>query len=126
MHLAALCLSAAARGCDGVWGGVGTACNLAGRAQDQGQQVVLLVWPEDASAPCAHHHPRTPALTRASTHARQVKTNFPVAKYADLLGCMGSISLEELVMAVRRQSQVGGRRWGGRHEIYMQKLSGMS
>ena len=29
----------------------------------------------------------------------------PCARYADLTECMGSISLEELIMAVRRQSQ---------------------
>ncbi|EFN55119.1 hypothetical protein CHLNCDRAFT_23683, partial [Chlorella variabilis] len=36
---------------------------------------------------------------------RRVKTNFEIGKYADLLGCIGKMSMEELVMAVRRQSQ---------------------
>ena len=36
----------------------------------------------------------------------QAETNFPVDKYADLLSCMHAIELEELVMSVRRQSQV--------------------
>jgi hypothetical protein len=36
----------------------------------------------------------------------KVKINFDISKYEDLLGCMHSISLEELIMAVRRQSQV--------------------
>lgn len=36
----------------------------------------------------------------------QVKTNFPLTRYSDLLDCMDNISLEELIMAVRRQSQV--------------------
>ncbi|GMH36334.1 hypothetical protein BSKO_04202 [Bryopsis sp. KO-2023] len=36
---------------------------------------------------------------------RRVKTNFEITRYADLLKCMDSISLEELIMAVRRQSQ---------------------
>ncbi|CAL5219375.1 g1195 [Coccomyxa viridis] len=35
----------------------------------------------------------------------RVKTNFPMSKYADLTECMHDISLEELIMAVRRQSQ---------------------
>lgn len=36
---------------------------------------------------------------------KKVKTNFEVSRYQDLLDCMDSISLEELIMAVRRQSQ---------------------
>lgn len=36
---------------------------------------------------------------------RKVRINFDLARYSDLLGCMDSISLEELIMAVRRQSQ---------------------
>eukprot|EP00884_Botryococcus_braunii_P023320 jgi/Botrbrau1/9672/Bobra.0201s0006.1 len=36
---------------------------------------------------------------------RRVSTNFEIARYADLLDCMDAISLEELIMAVRRQSQ---------------------
>lgn len=35
-----------------------------------------------------------------------VKTNFDLRRYADFLICMDSITLEELIMAVRRQSQV--------------------
>eukprot|EP00967_Tisochrysis_lutea_P139675 scaffold254050_cov21-Tisochrysis_lutea.AAC.1 len=35
----------------------------------------------------------------------QLKTNFDVERYQDLSGCMHTISLEELIMAVRRQSQ---------------------
>jgi hypothetical protein len=35
----------------------------------------------------------------------KVKTNFEVSKYTELLQYMSTISLEELVMAVRRQSQ---------------------
>jgi hypothetical protein len=38
----------------------------------------------------------------------QVKTNFDITRYAELLGCLDTISLEELIMAVRRQSQVRG------------------
>jgi hypothetical protein len=34
-----------------------------------------------------------------------VRTNFPLDKYGDLLGCIDRMSMEELVMAVRRQSQ---------------------
>ncbi|KAK3274119.1 hypothetical protein CYMTET_17684 [Cymbomonas tetramitiformis] len=33
------------------------------------------------------------------------KTNFPISKYVDLMSFMESVSLQELVMAVRRQSQ---------------------
>jgi hypothetical protein len=33
-------------------------------------------------------------------------TNFPCERYADLLGSLSSMTLEELIMAVRRQSQV--------------------
>ncbi|KAK2077506.1 hypothetical protein QBZ16_004351 [Prototheca wickerhamii] len=36
---------------------------------------------------------------------RGCKTNFDVSKYADLLGCINRMTMEELVMAVRRQSQ---------------------
>lgn len=36
---------------------------------------------------------------------RRVKTNFEVTKYEDLLGCIDRMTMEELVMAVRRQSQ---------------------
>ena len=35
----------------------------------------------------------------------KVKTNFPLEKYTELMQFMDTISLEELVMAVRRQSQ---------------------
>lgn len=35
----------------------------------------------------------------------QVKLNFPATKYAELSTFMDSVSLEELVMAIRRQSQ---------------------
>ena len=35
-----------------------------------------------------------------------MKTNFDIVRYAELLGCLDTISLEELIMAVRRQSQV--------------------
>ncbi|KAL0032426.1 hypothetical protein WJX79_010970 [Trebouxia sp. C0005] len=35
----------------------------------------------------------------------RVKTNFDADRYSDLTECMDSISLEELIMAVRRQSQ---------------------
>ncbi|MEW5316903.1 MAG: hypothetical protein WDW38_008244 [Sanguina aurantia] len=35
----------------------------------------------------------------------KVKTNFPVSRYTDLMACMDCISLDELIMAVRRQSQ---------------------
>ncbi|KAL3156804.1 hypothetical protein ABBQ38_001075 [Trebouxia sp. C0009 RCD-2024] len=35
----------------------------------------------------------------------KVKTNFDIDRYTDLTECMDSISLEELIMAVRRQSQ---------------------
>ena len=36
---------------------------------------------------------------------RKVKLNFPEAKYTELSAYMASVSLEELVMAIRRQSQ---------------------
>jgi hypothetical protein len=36
---------------------------------------------------------------------RKVRLNFPAAKYAELSSFMASVSLEELVMAIRRQSQ---------------------
>lgn len=36
---------------------------------------------------------------------RKVKLNFPATKYSELNGFMESVSLEELVMAIRRQSQ---------------------
>jgi hypothetical protein len=35
----------------------------------------------------------------------QVRINFELSRYQDLLGCMDTISLEELIMSVRRQSQ---------------------
>jgi hypothetical protein len=37
--------------------------------------------------------------------AVQVKLNFPATKYAELSTFMDSVSLEDLVMAIRRQSQ---------------------
>ncbi|KDD76461.1 hypothetical protein H632_c217p1, partial [Helicosporidium sp. ATCC 50920] len=36
---------------------------------------------------------------------RGCKTNFELSKYGDLLGCIDRMTMEELVMAVRRQSQ---------------------
>ena len=36
---------------------------------------------------------------------KKVKTNFDIGRYAELIQYMDTISLEELVMAVRRQSQ---------------------
>jgi hypothetical protein len=38
-------------------------------------------------------------------------TNFPCDRYADLLGSLSSMTLEELIMAVRRQSQVSVWVW---------------
>lgn len=38
---------------------------------------------------------------------RGCPTNFPCERYADLLESLDSMALEELIMAVRRQSQVG-------------------
>eukprot|EP01023_Acetabularia_acetabulum_P001944 TRINITY_DN10766_c0_g1_i3.p1 TRINITY_DN10766_c0_g1~~TRINITY_DN10766_c0_g1_i3.p1 ORF type:complete len:548 (-),score=114.85 TRINITY_DN10766_c0_g1_i3:294-1937(-) len=35
----------------------------------------------------------------------KVKTNFNIEKYSELIKCMDNISLDELIMAVRRQSQ---------------------
>ena len=44
-------------------------------------------------------------LTPFVLHRAQVKLNFPADKYAELVTFMESVSLEELVMAIRRQSQ---------------------
>ena len=45
---------------------------------------------------------------------RKVRLNFPAAKYAELSSFMASVSLEELVMAIRRQkSRVRARVFGG-------------
>lgn len=40
------------------------------------------------------------------TKGTGARTNFPADRYADLLASFGSIRTEELIMAVRRQSQV--------------------
>lgn len=40
---------------------------------------------------------------------RTCATNFPAERYADLLDSLDSMTLEELIMAVRRQSQVRRR-----------------
>ena len=62
-----------------------------------------------ACPPHSQCHPvdtRTPPCRRASS-ANLVPMPCPltVGRYADLTECMDSISLEELIMAVRRQSQ---------------------
>ena len=41
-------------------------------------------------------------------------TNFPADRYSDLLASLGTITTEELIMAVRRQSQVTGATRDGR------------
>lgn len=50
------------------------------------------------------HSSETPTLPYS-----QAQTNFGSERYQDLLSCMDSISLEDLIMAVRRQSQVCAR-----------------
>lgn len=50
---------------------------------------------------------------KGSKGGKAVKTNFSLDRYTDLLDCMDSITLEELIMAVRRQSQVGEGGAGG-------------
>lgn len=65
----------------------------------------------NASAPdlrqpaCLHTCTHTYVHLHACVTHSQVKTNFDVSRYSQLLSCMDSIGLEELIMAVRRQSQ---------------------
>ncbi|KAL4428054.1 hypothetical protein ABPG75_002143 [Micractinium tetrahymenae] len=44
-------------------------------------------------------------IAALKSKGRAAKINFGLDKYTDLLGCIDRISIEELVMAVRRQSQ---------------------
>jgi hypothetical protein len=56
------------------------------------------------AAPSAtSQHARTP--DRPPHALAQVRINFEISRYDDLIREMDSISLEELIMAVRRQSQ---------------------
>lgn len=44
-------------------------------------------------------------IAALKSKGRRTKTNFELTKYSDLLGCINRMTMEELIMAVRRQSQ---------------------
>jgi len=67
--------------------------------KETGKQVYLGGYEEEAHAAEAYD------VAALKCKGKTVKTNFPIEKYSELLGYMDNISLEELVMAVRRQSQ---------------------
>ncbi|CAD7703458.1 unnamed protein product [Ostreobium quekettii] len=67
--------------------------------KDIGRQVYLGGYEDEEHAAEAYD------VAAIKCKGRRVKTNFDMSKYSDLVNCMDSISLEELIMAVRRQSQ---------------------
>jgi len=67
--------------------------------KETGKQVYLGGYEEEGHAAEAYD------VAALKCKGKTVKTNFPIEKYSELLGYMDNISLEELVMAVRRQSQ---------------------
>jgi hypothetical protein len=67
--------------------------------KETGKQAYLGGYEEEAYAAEAYD------VAALKCKGKTVKTNFPIEKYSELLGYMDNISLEELVMAVRRQSQ---------------------
>ena len=67
--------------------------------KETGKQVYLGGYDEEDHAAEAYD------VAALKCKGKTIKTNFPIEKYSELLGYMDNISLEELVMAVRRQSQ---------------------
>eukprot|EP00887_Chlorella_sp_A99_P006643 scaffold3.g6643.t1 len=54
---------------------------------------------------CEEHAAEAYDIAALKSKGSRVRTNFELSKYEDLLGCIDRMSIEELVMAVRRQSQ---------------------
>jgi len=54
---------------------------------------------------CEEHAAEAYDIAALKSKGARTKTNFELSKYADLIGCIDRMSMEELVMAVRRQSQ---------------------
>lgn len=54
---------------------------------------------------CEEHAAEAYDIAALKSKGTRTKTNFELSKYADLLGCIDRMTMEELVMAVRRQSQ---------------------
>ena len=54
---------------------------------------------------CEEHAAEAYDIAALKCKGRRTKTNFELSKYEDLLNCIDRMTMEELVMAVRRQSQ---------------------
>jgi hypothetical protein len=54
---------------------------------------------------CEEHAAEAYDIAALKSKGTRTKTNFELSKYSDLLGCIDRMTMEELVMAVRRQSQ---------------------
>ena len=67
--------------------------------KDMGKQVYLGGYSQEEHAAEAYD------IAALKVKGRKTKTNFHISKYEDLLNCLDRMTVEELVMAVRRQSQ---------------------
>ncbi|GFH14776.1 AP2-domain-containing protein, partial [Haematococcus lacustris] len=70
--------------------------------KDLGRQVYLGGYEHEEHAAEAYD------VAALKTKGLKSKTNFPQSRYEALVGCIDSISVDEIIMAVRRQSQVSG------------------
>ncbi|KAL6765078.1 AP2-domain-containing protein, partial [Haematococcus lacustris] len=67
--------------------------------KDLGRQVYLGGYEHEEHAAEAYD------VAALKTKGLKSKTNFPQSRYEALVGCIDSISVDEIIMAVRRQSQ---------------------
>lgn len=67
--------------------------------KDMGKQVYLGGYSQEEHAAEAYD------IAALKVKGRKTKTNFHISKYKDLLDCLDRMTVDELVMAVRRQSQ---------------------
>lgn len=67
--------------------------------KDLGRQVYL------GGYECEEHAAEAYDIAALKSKGSRTKINFELSKYTDLLGCIDRMTMEELVMAVRRQSQ---------------------
>ena len=67
--------------------------------KDLGKQVYLGGYEHEEHAAEAYD------IAALKSKGRRTRTNFDISKYDDLVGCIDRMSMDELVMAIRRQSQ---------------------